>query len=162
MRHLGDQTRSGPAREDHGRTVTANREAAAWYREAQRAVDRDRTIVALRLAVTADSAFELAHTDLGAITGTLAAGPRRGQMNWERHHIEVVRLAAMGNVIRASGLLREHLACVGCDPLAYRIATQFRKAALEDNLNDIADQLPRCHALTLARAHPLILRATGL
>ena len=155
--HREDPTRPRPAREDHGRTVTANLLAAAWYREAQRAVDRDRTIVALRLAVAADSAFGLAQADLSAITGAPARGPRRGQMNWERHHIEVVLLAATGNLIRASGLLREHLACVGCDPLAYRIA-RFRRAAPADDLDDIADQLPRCHALTLALAHPLILR----
>src|SRR5580692_10567990 len=128
MRHLEEQMRAGLAREDHGRSVTTNGQAAAWYREAQSAVGRDRTIVALRLAVVADSAFELAQADLGAITGAPARGPRLGQMTWERHHIEVVRLAATGNVIRASGLLREHLACVGCDPLAYRIATQFRQA----------------------------------
>src|ERR1035438_903430 len=90
LRHLVDQTRAGPAREDHGRALTANRQAAAWYREAQRAVDRHRAIGALRPAVAADPAFELALADLGAITGTLAVGPGRGQMNWERHHIEVV------------------------------------------------------------------------
>ena len=91
-----DQTSDGPAREDHGRAVTANQPAAAWYRGAQRAVDRHRAIVALRLAVAADPAFELALVDLGAISGTPAVAPGRGQMNWERHHIEVVRLATAG------------------------------------------------------------------
>ena len=45
-------------------------------------------------------------------------------MNWERHHIEVVRTAAAGNHRRAADLLREHLAGVGCDPLALRIVTE--------------------------------------
>jgi hypothetical protein len=162
LTHLVDQTRAGPAREDHGRVVTANRPAAAWYREAQRAEDSQRVIVALRLAVAADPAFELALADLGAITGTLTMGPRRGQMNWERHHIEVVRLAATGNALRAADLLREHLACVGCDPLAYRIAAPFRQAVPADDWDDIADQLPRCHALTLSRAHAPIFPGTGL
>jgi hypothetical protein len=72
-------------------------------------------------------------------------------MNWERHHIEVVRLAATGNAERAADLLREHLACVGCDPLAYRIAWQSRPVVPADDVEDIADQLPGCHALTLAR-----------
>jgi hypothetical protein len=157
LRHRVDQTRAGPAREDHGRAVTANRQAAAWYREAQRAVDRHRAIVALRLAVAADPSFELALADLGAITGTLAVGPGWGQMNWERHHIEGVRLAATGNAIRAADRLIEHLACVGCDPLAFRIAVQFLQAAPMDDLDDIAGQLPGCHALTWAPPIPLFL-----
>jgi hypothetical protein len=45
-------------------------------------------------------------------------------MNWERHHIEVGRTAAAGNDKRAADLLREHLAGVGCDPLAFRIVAQ--------------------------------------
>jgi hypothetical protein len=147
--HLVDQTHAGRAREDHGRAVTANRPAAAWYRQAQRAMDRHRAVVALRLAVAADPAFEVALADLAAITGTRVLGPGRGQMNWERHHIEVVRLAATGNVIRAADLLREHLACVGCDPLAFRIAAQFRETVPAEGFGDIADRLPRCHALNL-------------
>jgi DNA-binding GntR family transcriptional regulator len=52
------------------------------------------------------------------MTGTSGQRHSRGQMNWERHHIEVVRTAASGNGKRAADLLREHLAGVGCDPLA--------------------------------------------
>ena len=48
-------------------------------------------------------------------------------MNWERHHIEVVRAAAAGNHSRAADLLREHLASLGCDPLALRIVTELRR-----------------------------------
>jgi hypothetical protein len=70
-------------------------------------------------------------------------------MNWERHHIEVIRLAITGDAIRAADLLREHLACVGCDPLAYRITAQFRRGVPADDLVDIADQLPGCHAATV-------------
>ena len=90
------------------------------YRQAQRATDHDSATTALRLAVEADPAFKLALADLDAITGTSGRRHRRGQMNWERHHIEIVRTAASGNGKRAADLLREHLAAVGCDPLAFR------------------------------------------
>ena len=119
---------SGPAVEDHGRTVTASLRAATWYRQAQRAIDRRRATTALRHAVEADPAFELALADLDAITGTSGQRHSRGQMNWERHHIEVVRTAAAGNGKRAADLLREHLAAVGCDPLAFRIVAQTATA----------------------------------
>jgi hypothetical protein len=137
----------GPALEDHGRAVTASWQAATWYRQAQRAIDRRRAITALRHAVEADPAFELALADLDAITGTSGQRHSRGQMNWERHHIEVVRTAASGNGRRAVDLLREHLAAVGCDPLAFRIVAQMRKpAGLDDDFESLAGQLPDCHS----------------
>jgi hypothetical protein len=137
---------SGPAVEDHGRAVTASLRAAGWYRQAQRAIDRRRTITALRLAVEADPAFELARADLDAITGTSGQRHSRRQMNWERHHIEIVRTAAAGNGQRAADLLREHLAAVGCDPLAFRIVTQTRQpAGTDDDFENLAGQLPACH-----------------
>jgi hypothetical protein len=55
--HLNDL---GPAVEDHGRAVTASLRAATWYRQAQQAIDRCRAAAALRNAVEADPAFELA------------------------------------------------------------------------------------------------------
>jgi hypothetical protein len=137
---------SGPAVEDHGRAVTASPRAAAWYRQAQRATDRRRAATALRHAVEADPAFELALADLDAMTGTSGQRPSRGQMNWERHHIEVVGTAASGNAKRAAGLLREHLAAVGCDPLAFRIVAQMRQpAGRDDDFENLAGQLPDCH-----------------
>ena len=63
---------SGPALEDHGRAVTASLQAATWYRQAQQATDRPHATTALRHAVEADPAFELALADLAAITGTSA------------------------------------------------------------------------------------------
>ena len=67
-------------------------------------------------------------------------------MNWERHHVEVVRTAVAGNHSRAADLLREHLASVGCDPLALRIVTELRRrAGLRDGLDDLRDRLPGCH-----------------
>ena len=110
----------------HGRVVTAKRRAAARYRQAQRAADSRLATTALRLAVHDDPAFGLAVADLDAITGTASQGPSRQQMNWERHHIEVVRAAATGNARRAADLLREHLASVGCDPLAVRITARLQ------------------------------------
>jgi uncharacterized membrane protein YccC len=136
----------GPALEDHGRAVSASLRAATWYRHAQRATDRRRATTALRLAVEADPAFELARADLDAITGTSGQRHGRRQMNWERHHIEIVRTAASGNDKRAADLLREHLAGVGCDPLAFRIVAQMRQpAGMDDDFENLAGQLPDCH-----------------
>ena len=127
--------------------VTTSPRAAGFYRQAQRALDAPRAIAALRLAVNADPAFGLAIADLDAITGTAGEDPRRQRMNWERHHIEVVRTAATGNTERASDLLREHLATVGCDPLAVRIAAHLRRpGAHDDDVEDLVGQLPGCHA----------------
>ncbi len=137
---------AGPALEDHGRAVTTSLRAATWYRHAQRATDRRRATTALRLAVEADPAFELARADLDAITGTSGQRHSRGQMNWERHHIEIVRTAASGNGNRAADLLREHLAGVGCDPLAFRIVAQMRHpGGMDDDFENLAGQLPDCH-----------------
>ena len=80
------------------------------------------------------------------MTGTSGQRHSRGQMNWERHHIEIVRTAASGNAKRAADLLREHLAGVGCDPLAVRIVAQMRQpAGMDDGFGDLAGQLPDCH-----------------
>jgi hypothetical protein len=137
---------SGPAVEDHGRAVTSSSLAAASYRRAQRANDRDRATIELRRAIEADPAFELARADLEAITGSSRKGHGRGQMNWERHHIEVVRTAASGDGKRAADLLREHLAGVGCDPLAFRIVAQARLASdVDEELDSLERQLPGCH-----------------
>lgn len=129
-----------PAVEEHGRAVTANPRAAAWYRQAQRAVDCRRATRALELAVTADPAFGLAIADLSAIKGTWTQDFRSRQINWERHHIEVIRAASAGDAIRAADLLREHMANVGCDPLAARIAAHLRQP-----MQGMTDQLPSCH-----------------
>ncbi len=137
----------GPAVEGHGRVVSTSLRAASWYRQAQRAVDRRRATEALRLAVEADPAFELALADLDAITGTSARSHIRRQMNWERHHIEVVRTAVIGDGTRAADLLREHLADVGCDPLASRIVAHLRQpGGMGDDVENVAGQLRGCHA----------------
>jgi hypothetical protein len=137
----------GPAVEDHGRVVTATMQAAAFYRQAQQAVDSAQTVPALRRAVNADPAFGLAVADLDAITQAPRSPISGHQMNWERHHIEVVRTAAAGNLSRAADLLRDHLASVGCDPLALRIVTDLgqRMGRLE-GLEDLTSQGPSCHA----------------
>src|SRR5579862_4921707 len=142
----GQPDAAGPAVEAHGRAVTANSRAATWYRQAQRAIDRRGATTALRHAVEADPAFELALADLDAMTGTSGQRHRRGLMNWERHHVEVVRTAASGNAQRAADLLREHLAGVGCDPLALQIVAQMRQPAeTDDDFENLAAQLPDCH-----------------
>jgi len=137
---------AGPAVDVHGRVVTAKRQAAARYRQAQRAADSAAAATALRLAVHADPAFGLAVADLDAITGTASQGPSHQQMSWERHHIEVVRAAATGHARRAADLLREHLASAGCDPLAFRITAMLRQpAGKNDDFENLASQLPGCH-----------------
>jgi len=141
---------TGPAVEDHGRVVTANPRAAAWYGRAQRAADLQRATAALRLAVSADPDFGVAVADLVALTGTPDHQPadgRRQAMNWERHHIEVVATAAAGQATRAADLLREHLASVGCDPLAVCITARLQPpTGPGDDFEDLAGQLPGCHA----------------
>jgi hypothetical protein len=137
---------AGPAVDVHGRVVTAKRRAAARYRQAQRAADSAAAAMALRLAINADPAFGLAVADLDAITGTASQGPSHQQMTWERHHIEVVTAAATGNTRRAADLLREHLASVGCDPLAFRITALLRQPARNNcDFDNLASQLPGCH-----------------
>lgn len=131
---------TGLAVEDHGRAVTTSQQAAAWYRLAQRAIDCRLAATALRLAVTADPGFGLAVADLDALDGTTSQKPSSRQMNWERHHIEVVSAAAADDAVRAADLLLEHLANVGCDPLAYRIAAHLRQST-----RVTADRLPSCH-----------------
>jgi hypothetical protein len=144
--HRDPRTDNGPSVEDHGRVVTTNGRAAAFYRQAQRAVDAGQATTALRLAVDADPTFGLAIADLDAITATTGEGPSRHQMNWERHHIEVVRTAASGNARRATDLLREHLASVGCDPLALRIVAQLQHPGMpDDDFEDLVRRLPGCH-----------------
>ena len=82
-----------------------------------------------------------------ALTGTPNQQPAGRTMNWERHHIEVVATAAAGQATRAADLLREHLASVGCDPLAIRITARLQPpAGPGDDFEDLADQLPGCHA----------------
>jgi hypothetical protein len=126
--------------------VTANIQAAAFYRQAQQAADGSATVKALRHAVKADPGFGLAVADLAAIAEAPPSPAAGHLMTWERHHIEVVRTAAAGNVSRATDLLREHLASVGCDPLAVRIVTDFRRrTGNRDGLKDLSAQLPGCH-----------------
>ncbi|MGH9124688.1 MAG: hypothetical protein ACRDZ8_08165 [Acidimicrobiales bacterium] len=141
-----NQPQNPPAVEDHGRAVTSTAPAAAWYRRAQRAQDWPGTTSALSSAVDADPSFAVAAADLDAVTGTANRGAGRHEMPWERHHVEVVRTAAGGDGRRAADLLREHLATVGCDPIALRITARLLCAAgAGDEINDLTAQLPRCH-----------------
>jgi hypothetical protein len=67
-------------------------------------------------------------------------------MNWERHHIEVVRTAVAGNAERATDLLLEHPAATGCDPLALRIVA-LRQPIGTGDFASIVSQLPSCHPI---------------
>ena len=146
LSRLDHQPRNQPAVEDHGRAVSANLEAAAWYRRAQRARDANEATLALHRAVVADRGFGLAIADLNALTGIAEEVPRRQQMNWERHHVEIIRTATAGKTKRAADLLREHLAGVGCDPLALRIIVSLRQAyAQDDEFQALEASFPGCH-----------------
>ena len=134
--------------EDHGRAVSTNPQAAAWYRLAQRAADRAEATTALKRAIDADPGFGLALADLRALTGGVVERSGSRQMNWERHHVEVVRTAGSRETVRAAGLLREHLAGTGCDPLALRIVASLRDPERsEDGFRDLGLELPGCHPL---------------
>ncbi len=136
-------TAGRPARDDHGRVVSATPRAAAHYRHAQRATSREHVVAALQHAVAADPAFVLALADLRALTDTWDDLPSRASTTWERHHIEIVVAAAAGGTARAGDLLREHLAEVGCDPLATRIVVDVG-VALEPGGGSRTDQ-SGCH-----------------
>jgi hypothetical protein len=143
-RHQASNAR--PSVEVHGRVVTASQDAAAFYRLAQQAVHSPDAVRALGLAIEADPAFGLAVADLDAMTAAPPSPIHRRQMGWERHHVEVVRTAAAGNVDRASDLLRELLTSIGCDPLALRILTDAcNRVGRRNELQDLTDQLPGCH-----------------
>ena len=138
---------AGSAVEDHGRAVTANTAAAAFYRQAQQAREMPEAVTALRHAVTADPAFRLADADLEAFSEAAPRVAAGRLLNWERHHIEVVSTAAAGNLLRAVDLLREHLVSVGCDPLALRVIAELqRRHGQQDELDDLEDRLPSCHS----------------
>jgi len=126
--------------------LTAKIEAAAFYRQAQQALNTFDVVTALQFAVRADPAFELAVADLAAFTETPADSMNGQQMNWERHHTELVRIAAAGDLSRAADLLREHLASVGCDPIALRIVIELRRrGGRQDGLDDLTGRLRACH-----------------
>jgi hypothetical protein len=126
--------------------VTANLQAAAFYRQAQQAADSAHAVTALRSAVESDPDFGLAIADLDALTRASPSPISGRQMNWERHHIEVVRTASVGNLSRAADLLREYVASVGCDPLALRIVVELqRRTGQRGGLEDLIDHLPECH-----------------
>jgi hypothetical protein len=141
------------ATDDHGRLLSTTPGAAAWYRRAQRAAGRVRDRrAALQHAVAADPQFTVAAADLGS------SPPGRAMTTWERHHCEVVG-AATSDAGRAATLLREHLAEVGCDPVALAIVAGALADADTDAVGGagearpgVADLLaaaPPCHAAAM-------------
>jgi hypothetical protein len=130
--------------ESHGRWLTATSDASHYYRTAQeRHRDKLPLIAALRLAVEADPTFAVAATDLAALDRGQPAREGHPHQSWERHHVEVVRVAADGNARRALDLLREHLTVVACDPIATAVVLG---AATDESVRDILDRLPPCHS----------------
>jgi hypothetical protein len=133
------------ASDEHGRDLTTSASAAAWYRAAQRSArPPEDPRPPLRNAVRADPTFAVAVADLGALTGEEPSSRlTRPATTWERHHQEIVVAATDGHSARAVALLREHLAEVGCDPLAVRTVAA---RVSDDDVSDLADQLPSCHS----------------
>ena len=67
-------------------------------------------------------------------------------MSWERHSHRGFRTSATGDANRTAGLLHEHLANVGCDPLAVRIAARLlNPGGYDDDFEDLGGRLPGCH-----------------
>ena len=139
----------GLAVEAHGRALTTNPQAAAWYRQAQYAANGFQATAAVRRAVFIDPTFALALADLRALTHETIAIGGRHQTKWERHHIEVVSTAAIGNVTRASDLLRELLADVGCDPLALHIVVELRlRTGHQSRSEDVRTHFPGSYPIS--------------
>ena len=147
---------SAEVSDEHGRPLTTNATAAAWYRVAQRSlVDDAGPDPALRRALEADPTFAVAASDLLAVatSETPTVEPARPSTTWERHHCEIVA-EAQRDVGRASGILREHLAAVGCDPLAVHIViSALRSTPCGDHsrcadLADLIASMPDCHPPT--------------
>jgi hypothetical protein len=114
-------------------------------------VHRDGPDPALRCALLADPTFAVAASDLLALANEQPiVEPSRPSTTWERHHCEIVT-EAQRDVGRASGILREHLADVLCDPLAVHIVCAALRAAArrdDDRIADLADVLAStadCH-----------------
>ena len=139
---------AGAASDDHGRALTTNAAAAAWYRVAQRSLlDRDAPDPALRHALRADPTFAVAASDLLALVEEAPTVELvRPATSWERHHCEIVA-ETRRDVGRASGILREHLADTGCDPLAVHIVTAaLHDAARFADVDALLASTPDCHS----------------
>ena len=131
------------AEEGHGRQLTATPEAARLYRVAQDCHGNLPVLAAtLRQAVVADPGFEVAAADLAALDGGPYRRQRPPHYSWERHHVEVVLSARCGDQRRTYDLLREHLAVVGCDPVALAVVVAL---AQEQAPDDLMDMLRGCH-----------------
>jgi DNA-binding MarR family transcriptional regulator len=74
--------------------------------------------------------------------------PLPGTGSRERAIGEILALlAGAGQAARAADLLREHLASLGCDPSAIRITARLQPpTGPGDDFEDLASQLPGCHA----------------
>ena len=143
--HRGEKPRprrpatAGPALEDHGRTVTANhrRQRGTARPSGLSTPPRPRSVGA---GGVADPAFGLAIADLSAITRDTDRGSQRAadELGAPSH-----RSGPPGRGDRrrrAADLFLEHLANVGCDPLAFRIAAHLRPPA-----RTTTDRIPPCH-----------------
>ena len=84
--------------------------------------------------------------------------PARPSTSWERHHCEIVT-EAHRDVGRASGILREHLADVGCDPLAVHIVCEALRTAGHNR--DRVTDARRSAAASTIDCHPLTAIMTG-
>lgn len=61
---------------------------------------------------------QAAAVDLAVLTGQPLPPVARPVSRWERQHLEIVRELDRRDLVRASGLLQEHLSGHGCDPAA--------------------------------------------
>lgn len=140
----GPASGRSPARvpcEAHGRALSTTADARA-YRRAQAS---PRPEGDLRRALLEDPFFAVARADLDALTESpLAHLDTTALHPWERRHVEIVTAASAEHLHRADDLLRDHLADVGCDPLALAaVRRRTQSTACCVDLDDLVGKLTR-------------------
>jgi hypothetical protein len=131
--------------DSHGRALTTTPAAALQYRHAQYLVDRRGELLAA--ALDSDPDFAIARADLAALNGMALKGRLPTPSHtWERRHLDIVEAGAAGHLHRAADLLRDHLADVGCDPIALDLVADLVAAGTCcADLSDILAHRPSCH-----------------
>jgi hypothetical protein len=122
--------------------------------------DPNAAAAVFRGAMTEDPTFVLAAAALAALgrPQTLVTldwrASRTGLERWERQHLEVVASAVDGAGDRAAALLRDHLAEVGCDPVAlYAVWRSHRTAGRAgDELEDVVRTACTIHRASMGWA----------
>jgi hypothetical protein len=89
-----------------------------YWQAVQAACQGRDPVPALARASRAQPGHAASAVDYWVLTDRQPGGVARPATRWERQHVEVMVTLATGSVERAAGLLQEHIAEFGCDPLA--------------------------------------------